>query len=71
MTIRERELTDKITPSRKERIAKGSGTSVTEVNALIKQFEQMQKMMKQLSGGMSGKKGKRKAGLFGKLGGFM
>lgn len=71
MTIRERELTDKITPSRKERIAKGSGTSVTEVNALIKQFEQMQKMMKQLSGGISGKKGKRKAGLFGKLGGFM
>ncbi len=70
MTPRERELTDKLTPSRKERIAKGSGTSMTEVNALIKQFEQMQKMMKQLSGGMMGKKGKRR-GLFGKLGGFM
>ena len=70
MTPRERELTDKLTPSRKERIAKGSGTSMTEVNALIKQFEQMQKMMKQLSGGMMGKKGKRR-GLFGKMGGFM
>lgn len=71
MTPRERELTDKLTPSRKERIAKGSGTSITEVNALIKQFEQMQKMMKQLSGSMMGKKGKRRGGFFGKMGGFM
>ncbi len=70
MTPRERELTDKLTPSRKERIAKGSGTTVTEVNALVKQFEQMQKMMKQLSGGMMGKKGKRRGGLFGRMGGF-
>ncbi len=71
MTKRERELTDKLTPSRKERIAKGSGTSITEVNALVKQFEQMQKMMKQLSGSMMGKKGKRRGGMFGGLGGFM
>ncbi len=70
MTPRERELTDKLTPSRRDRIAKGSGTSVAEVNALVKQFEQMQKMMKQLSGSMMGKKGKRRAGLFGKMGGF-
>lgn len=70
MTPRERELTDKLTPSRKERIAKGSGTSMREVNALVKQFEQMQKMMKQLSGGLMGKKGKRR-GLFGGLGSFM
>ncbi len=70
MTPRERELQDKLTPSRKERIAKGSGTSMTEVNALIKQFEQMQKMMKQLSGGM-GKKMKRRKGMFGGFpGGF-
>lgn len=69
MTPGERELTDKLTPSRKERIAKGSGTSMTEVNALIKQFEQMQKMMKQLSGGLMGKKGIRR-GFFGGLGGF-
>lgn len=70
MTPRERELKDKLTPSRKERIAKGSGTSMQEVNALVKQFEQMQKMMKQLSGGM-GKKMKRRGGLFGGMpGGF-
>lgn len=51
MTPGERDLKDKLTPSRKERIAKGSGTSIVEVNALLKQFEQMQKMMKQLTGG--------------------
>ena len=71
MTPRERELTDKLTPSRKERIAKGSGTSMAEVNALIKQFEQMQKMMKQLSGGMFAKKGKRRFNPFGRFGGLM
>lgn len=51
MTNGERELRDKLTPKRRERIAKGSGTTVGEVNALIKQFEQMQKMMKAMSGG--------------------
>ncbi len=71
MTPGERELTDKLTPSRKERIAKGSGTSMAEVNALIKQFEQMQKMMKQLSGGMFAKKGKRRFNPFGRFGGLM
>lgn len=64
MTPRERDLIDKLTPSRKERIAKGSGTGMNEVNALIKQFEQMQKMMKQL-GGKMGKKMKRRGGLLG------
>ena len=67
----ERELTDKLTPSRKERIAKGSGTTMAEVNGLIKQFEQMQKMMKQLSGSMGGKRSKRRGmmrgfGMFGR-----
>jgi signal recognition particle subunit SRP54 len=57
MTPRERDLVDKLTPSRKERIAKGSGTSMQQVNALVKQFEQMQKMMKQLTG--NGKQGKK------------
>ena len=71
MTPRERELTDKLTPSRKERIAKGSGTSMTEVNALLKQFEQMQKMMKQLTGGLGGKQGKRRGKLFRGFGSFM
>ncbi len=64
MTPRERDLIDKLTPSRKERIAKGSGTGMNEVNALIKQFEQMQKMMKQL-GGKMGKKMKHRGGLLG------
>lgn len=64
MTPRERDLVDKLTPSRKERIAKGSGTGMHEVNALIKQFEQMQKMMKQF-GGKMGKKMKRRGGLLG------
>ena len=64
MTPRERELLDKLTPSRKERIAKGSGVSIAEVNGLVKQFEQMQKMMKQLNGGL-GKKMKRRKGFFG------
>lgn len=68
MTTGERELKDRLTPSRKERIAKGSGTSIVEVNALLKQFEQMQKMVKQLSGGNMNKKFKRK-GLGGMMGG--
>ena len=50
MTLKERENPSIINLSRKERIAKGSGTSVPEVNALLKQFEQMKKMMKQFSG---------------------
>lgn len=70
MTPAERDLRTKLTPSRKERIAKGSGTSMHEVNAFVKQFEQMQKMMKQLSGGF-GKKMKRRGGFFGGMpGGF-
>ncbi len=64
MTPGERELRDKITPKRKERIAKGSGTSVAQVNNLIKQFEQMQKMLKQFSGMNMNKKMKR----LGKMG---
>ncbi len=67
MTPRERDLLDKLTPSRRERIAKGSGTTVSEVNALIKQFDGMQKMMKQL-GGM-GKKKKKYGGFGGLMGG--
>ena len=49
MTKKERENPSIINLSRKERIAKGSGTTLPEVNALIKQFEQMKKMMKQFS----------------------
>ena len=59
MTVREREKPDIINGSRKKRIAAGSGTSVEEVNRLLKQFEQMSKMMKQLTGKNSRKFMKR------------
>ena len=58
MTPAERENPSLMNPSRKRRIAAGSGRSVEEVNRLIKQLEQMQKMIKQMNKG--GKKGKRK-----------
>lgn len=50
MTKKERINPDIINGSRRKRIADGSGTSVEEVNKLLKQFEQMKKMMKQFSG---------------------
>jgi len=61
MTQKERENPEIINPSRKKRIAAGSGTEVYEVNALMKQFEQMQKMVKMMTKG--GKKG-----MMGKMG---
>ena len=63
MTKGERAKPDTINPSRKRRIAAGSGTKVEDVNRLLKQFEQMQKMMKQFGGG------KKKMGFPG-MGGF-
>lgn len=60
MTKAEREKPSIINPSRKRRIAAGSGTSVEEVNRLLKQFDQMQKMMKQFTG-KSSKMNLRKA----------
>ena len=51
MTKEERKNPDIIKASRKTRIAKGSGTSVQEVNKLLEQFEQMKKMMKQMMSG--------------------
>ena len=57
MTPEERHRPDKITPPRKRRIAIGSGTTVQDVNRLLKQFEQSRQMMKQMSGKM-GKKGR-------------
>jgi len=61
MTAKERRNHAMINGSRRKRIAKGSGTSVEEVNRLLKQFVQMQKMLKQL-GGMAGI-GKKRGGL--------
>ena len=54
MTPHERRFPDLITGSRKQRIAKGSGTAVPDVNRLLKQHKQMQKMMKKVTrkGGM-------------------
>lgn len=49
MTPAERENPDLINGSRRQRIALGSGTSVSQVNQLLKQFEQMRKMMKTMS----------------------
>ena len=51
MTAQERVKPDIIGASRKQRIAKGSGTSVEDVNKLLKQFDQTRKMMKQMSNG--------------------
>ena len=51
MTPKERRHPEIIKASRKTRIAKGSGTSVQEVNKLLTQFDQMKKMMKQMSSG--------------------
>ena len=62
MTPAEKTNPDIINASRKKRIAAGSGTTVEEVNRLLKQFDQIQKLMKQFTkpqkrGGMFGKKG--------------
>lgn len=58
MTKRERERPDIINPSRKRRIAAGSGTSVEEVNRLLRQHEQMKKMFKQMNMRGKGKRGR-------------
>ncbi|MBF0590335.1 MAG: signal recognition particle protein [Magnetococcales bacterium] len=63
MTIKERQRHQLINASRKRRIAKGSGTSVQEVNRLLKQFIQTQKMMKRF--GKLGKKGFMRGGMPG------
>ena len=56
MTKVEREQPEIINASRKKRIAKGSGTTVQEINRLIKQFDDMKKMMKTMTGMQKGKK---------------
>ena len=63
MTPAERKKPELINPSRKRRIAAGSGMKVEDVNRLLKQFEQMQKMMKQFGG-----KGKKRRGGFPGMG---
>ncbi len=70
MTRKERVQPALLNASRRKRIATGSGTSVQEVNRLMRQFEEAQKMMKRFSGNTKGKKKKgRGPGGFG-MGGF-
>lgn len=63
MTPAERSNPDLINPSRKTRIAKGSGKKMEDINAFMKQFEQMKQMMKMMNnmpmGGFPGMKGRR------------
>ena len=69
MTKGERANPSLLNPSRKQRIAKGAGVDIAEVNRIVKQFEQSKKLMKQLPGMMGG--GKRRGGglggMFGKM----
>jgi len=60
MTTKEKEQPEIINAGRRRRIAKGSGTTVQEVNRLLKQFEEMKKMMKQMTGMQQ--KGKKRGG---------
>ena len=57
MTPDERRDPELINGSRRKRIAQGSGTSIQEVNRLLKQFRQIKKMMKQLNSGKMKKGG--------------
>lgn len=62
MTLQERSNPGILNVSRKNRIAKGAGVDISEVNRLVKQFEQSKKMMKQMPGMMGGKKGGKRGG---------
>ncbi|MBE5984880.1 MAG: signal recognition particle protein [Paenibacillaceae bacterium] len=68
MTNKERTNPDLMkNASRKQRVAKGAGVDISEVNRIVKQFDQMKKMMKQLPGMLGGGKRRGGAGLLGKL----
>jgi signal recognition particle subunit SRP54 len=63
MTFEERRHPEIIKPSRRKRIAAGSGTTQAEVNQLLNQFKQMQKMMEQMGNLGGGKRGGKLRGL--------
>ena len=63
MTPKERTNPELLNTSRRQRIAKGSGTNILEVNRLIKQFDQTRKMMKMVTGS-------RMSGMVGRMGGM-
>jgi len=65
MTPKERTSPEILSSSRRQRIAKGSGTNIQEVNRLIKQFDQTRKMMKMVTGSQMSKM----AGMMGKMNG--
>jgi len=68
MTTKERTTPELMkNASRKQRVAKGAGVDIGEVNRIVKQFDQMKKMMKQLPGMMGGGKRHGGGGLLGKL----
>ena len=69
MTKEERANPALMNPSRKQRIARGAGVDISEVNRIVKQFDQMKKMMKQLPGMMGG--GKKNRGGLGGLGNML
>jgi signal recognition particle subunit SRP54 len=66
MTLEERENPEKLNPSRKTRIAKGSGTTIQQVNQLLKQFDDMRKMMKMMNKMGGGKRALSALNPFGK-----
>jgi len=71
MTPHERRRSDVINGSRRKRIARGSGTTVEEVNKLLKQFVQMRKMLKMMGGMTSGKPDWKTRARFGSMMGRM
>jgi len=73
MTKAERNDHNLLDASRKTRVAKGSGSTISEVNQLLRQYEQMRKMMAQMNrGGLFGQLGKKMmGGLAGGLGGML
>ncbi len=64
MTMRERRNPDLLNGSRRKRIAIGSGTQVSDVNRLVKQFDQARQMMKQMGGGKKGRRPALPPGMF-------
>jgi len=60
MTLEERADHQLLNGSRRKRIARGSGTSVEDVNKLLKQFVEMRKMLKAMSGAGGGRKGQQR-----------
>ena len=66
MTPKERQYPEVLNTSRRQRIAKGSGTNIQEVNRLLKQFDQTRKMMKMVTGSQMGKM----AGMMGRMKGM-